>query len=227
MHQLGAGPLLIEHEGKRPDIASSAYVAETAVVCGDVRIGPDSRVLFGAVVTADGGPVEIGSRSIVMENAVIRARERHPVRLGDHVLVGPHAHLNGVTVEDDVFIATGVSAFPGAHLEREVEARINSIIHVNTRVACGTHIPIGWIAVGDPAELFAPDRVDDYWPKLKQLDFPGTLFGIAREDLTMEKLTSIYVELFGRHRDDLLLIDALPKTEQSPANRVAPTPRAP
>jgi carbonic anhydrase/acetyltransferase-like protein (isoleucine patch superfamily) len=197
--------LLIAHEGKRPDVASSAYVAETAVICGDVRVGPDSRVLFGAVITAEGGPVEIGTRCIVMENALIRARERHPVRLGDHVLVGPHAHLNGVIVEDDVFIATGVSAFPGATLERGVEARINSIIHVNTRVPTGTHIPIGWIAVGDPAELFAPDRVEEYWPKLKALDFPRTLFDVAREDLTMEKLTSIYVELFGRHGDDLIL----------------------
>jgi gamma-carbonic anhydrase len=197
-------PLLIEHDGKRPEVASSAYVAPTAVICGDVCIGEESRILFGAVVTADGGPVEIGSRSIVMENALIRGRGSHPVRLGDHVLVGPHAHLNGVTVENDVFIATGVSAFPGARLEREVEARINSIVHVNTRVPAGTHIPIGWIAVGDPAELFAPERVAEYWPKLKDLDFPGTLFAVPREELTMEKLTSIYVGLFGRHKNDKL-----------------------
>jgi gamma-carbonic anhydrase len=197
--------MLLEHGGKRPEVAPSAYVAPNAVVCGDVRIGEDSRILFGAIVTDDGGTVEIGSRCIVMEHAVIRARARHPVRLGDHVLVGPHAHLNGVLIEDDVFIATGVSALPGARLERGVEARINSVIHVNTRVLAATHIPIGWIAVGDPAKLYPPDRYEEYWPHLKQLDFPGTVFGVPREELTMERLTLIYAELFGRHREDILL----------------------
>jgi carbonic anhydrase/acetyltransferase-like protein (isoleucine patch superfamily) len=197
--------LLIEHAGKRPSIADSVYVAPTAVVCGDVRIGADSRVLFGAVIVADDGPVEIGAQCIVMENAVLRGRPRHPLRLGDRVLVGPHAHLNGVTVEDDVFIATGVSAFPGAHIENGSEVRINSVVHVNTRLPAGTTVPIGWIAVGDPAELFEPSRADDYWPKLKALDVPNTLFGVAREELTMGKLTSIYVGLFGEHRDDIVI----------------------
>jgi carbonic anhydrase/acetyltransferase-like protein (isoleucine patch superfamily) len=83
------------------------------VLSGDVTLGEDVRVLFGAVLTAEGGPVEVGERCIVMENAVVRGREGHPVRLGDHVLVGPHAHVNGATIEDDVFLATGVSVFRG------------------------------------------------------------------------------------------------------------------
>jgi carbonic anhydrase/acetyltransferase-like protein (isoleucine patch superfamily) len=118
------------------------------------------------------------------------------------VLVGLHAHLNGVVVDDDVFIATGVSAFPGARIESGSEARINCVIHVNTRLPARTTVPIGWIAVGDPAELFEPSRVDDYWPKLRALDFPTTLFDVPREELTMDRLTSIYVDLFGAHRDD-------------------------
>jgi carbonic anhydrase/acetyltransferase-like protein (isoleucine patch superfamily) len=169
-----------------------------------VRIGDDSRILFGAVVTADGGSVEIGSQCVVMENAVIRGREHHPARLARHVLVGPHAHLNGAEIADDVFIATGVSAFPGARIERRVEARINSIIHVNTRVVEASTIPIGWIAVGDPAQLFSPDRVEEYWPLLKALDFPGTVYGVPRDQLTLEKLTALYAELFGRHRSDAI-----------------------
>ncbi len=199
--------MLIEHGGKSPTVPHSAYIAPTAVVCGDVRIGENARILFGAVVVGDDGPVEIGAQCIVMENAVLRGRPRHPLRLGDRVLVGPHAHLNGVVVEDDVFIATGASAFPGSRVESGSELRINSVVHVNTRLPAGTTVPIGWIAVGDPAELFEPSRVDDYWPKLKALDFPNTLFEVPREELTMEKLTSIYVDLFGRHRDDRIIDD--------------------
>jgi gamma-carbonic anhydrase len=197
--------MLIEHAGTAPRVADSAYVAPTAVICGDVRIGEGSRVLFGAVIVADEGPIEIGANCIVMENAVLRGRPRHPLRLGDCVLVGPHAHLNGVTVDNDVFIATGVSAFPGARIERSSELRINCVVHVNSRVPAGTTIPIGWIAVGDPAELFEPSRLDDYWPKLKALDFPRTLFDVPREQLTMERLTSIYVDLFGRHQGDRVI----------------------
>jgi gamma-carbonic anhydrase len=197
--------VLVEHAGLKPEISPSAYVAPNAIVSGQVSIGPRSRILFGAVITADGGPVEIGSDCIVMEHAIIRGRARYPALVGDRVLIGPHSHLHGVVVESDVFIATGVSAFPGSRLESGAEARINSIVHVNTRVTSGTSIPIGWIAIGDPAELFSPNQYDTYWPRLKALDYPRTVFGTPREDLTMERLTTIYVELFGDHQSDTLI----------------------
>src|SRR5438105_1324698 len=101
--------MLIEHGGRSPQVHPTAYVAPTAVLCGDVRVGAGSRILFGAILTAEGGPVAIGTRCIVMETAVIRGSKRHPVRIGDHVLVGPRAYLSGCTVEDSVFIATGAT----------------------------------------------------------------------------------------------------------------------
>ena len=108
--------MLLEHQGKRPHIHETAYIAPTATVCGDVTIGAESRVLFGVVLVAEGGPVTIGAQCIIMEQAVLRGTARHPVRLGDHVLVGPHAHLSGCTVADSVFVATGASVFNGARL---------------------------------------------------------------------------------------------------------------
>ena len=64
--------MLIEHDGKGPRIDPSAHVAPTAVVCGEVAIGAETSVGFGAVLTAESGPIEIGSRCIVMGNAVPR-----------------------------------------------------------------------------------------------------------------------------------------------------------
>src|SRR6266849_8423140 len=96
--------MLLEHQGKRPRIHATAYIAPTATVCGDVTIGAESRVLFGAVLVAEGGPVAIGGHCIIMEQAVLRGTARHPIRLADHVLVGPHAHLSGCTVEGSVRI---------------------------------------------------------------------------------------------------------------------------
>jgi carbonic anhydrase/acetyltransferase-like protein (isoleucine patch superfamily) len=197
--------VLIEHEGARPSVAESAYVAPNAVLCGDVRVGEEARILFGAILTAEGGSVEVGARSIVMENALVRGRGGHPVRLGAHVLVGPHAHVNGATIEDEVFLATGVSVFPGASVGHGSEVRINGVVHVNSRLAPGTTVPIGWIAVGDPAELFSPERHEELWEIQESLDFPGTVFGLPREQATMERVASRYAESFGRHRGDRVL----------------------
>jgi carbonic anhydrase/acetyltransferase-like protein (isoleucine patch superfamily) len=52
--------MLIEHRGRAPRVDPSAYVAPNAVLCGDVRVGPDARILFGAVVTAEDGTVALG-----------------------------------------------------------------------------------------------------------------------------------------------------------------------
>ena len=189
----------------RPSVAASAYVAPTAVLCGDVRVGEDVRILFGAVVTAEGGAVELGDGTIVMENAVVRGRESHPVSIGRHVLIGPHAHVNGARLEHDVFIATGASVFPGAHVGAGSEVRINAVVHVNSVLPERSVVPIGWIAAGDPAQLFAPQAHDELWPVQMGLDFPGTVFGIAREELTMAKVSAHYAELFGSHRDDRVI----------------------
>src|SRR5215813_10929864 len=101
--------MIVAHRGRTSVVHESAYVAPTAVLCGDVVVGPDARVLFGAVVTGEDGRVEIGARCVVMENALVRARAGHPVVLGDDVLVGPHAHGNGAIVGEGSFLATGSS----------------------------------------------------------------------------------------------------------------------
>jgi carbonic anhydrase/acetyltransferase-like protein (isoleucine patch superfamily) len=115
-----------------------------------------------------------------MEHALLRGRTNHPLTVGDAVLVGPHTHLNGTTVEDEVFVATGASLFPGSVAGAGAELRIGSVLHVNSRLDPGTVVPIGWIAAGDPAELFPPDRHDDLWRVQEPLDFPGTVYGVPR-----------------------------------------------
>jgi gamma-carbonic anhydrase len=161
-------------------IHETASVASSAVVSGDVTLGPGSRVLHGAVLTGDLGPVLVGSDVVVMEHALIRGRPDHPVQVGDAVLVGPHTHLNGTTVEDEVFVATGVSMFPGSRAGAGCELRVNSVLHVNSILPAGTVVPIGWVAAGDPAQLFPPDRHEELWAVQEPLDFPGTVYGVPR-----------------------------------------------
>ena len=84
-------------------MAPDAWIAPTAVLSGQVRVGSGSCVLHGAVLTDDGGPVEVGANCVIMEHAVVRGTPRHPVRIGDHVLAGPHCYLTGCTISDEVF----------------------------------------------------------------------------------------------------------------------------
>lgn len=202
--------MLIEHQGKRPRIHKSAYIAPTATVCGEVAVGEDCRILFGAVIVADGGPVEIGRRCIIMENAVIRGTRRHPVRIGDSVLVGPRAYLTGCTVEEDVFLATGATIFNGAHVGRRAEVRINGVVHLKTAVPSDAVVPIGWIAVGDPAEILPPNEHERIWALQEPLNFPRTVFGLERagpNETIMPEMTRRYARALERHRQDVILED--------------------
>jgi len=200
----------IEHRGKRPLVDPSAWVAPTAILSGAVTIGPHSRVLHGAVLTAAGGPVVLGEHCIVMETAVVRGSKRHPVKIGDYVLIGPRAYLSGCSVEDCAFIATGAAIFNGAVIGARAEVRVNATVHVNSHLAADATVPIGWIAVGRPARLFPPSAHEELWPIQKALDFPGTVFGLARPQAggtIMPELTRRYAKALLAHREDKVIED--------------------
>jgi carbonic anhydrase/acetyltransferase-like protein (isoleucine patch superfamily) len=200
--------MLVEHLGQRPAIDASAHIAPTAVVAGDVTIGPGTCIGFGAVVTAEGGPIAIGAHVIVRENAVIRATAIHPVVIGDHVLVGPGSYLVGCTVGDKVFLATRATIFHDATIGAGAEVRVNGTVHVNSRLDAGAMVPIGWVAVGDPAQILPPGRHDEIWAIQEPLNFPKTAFGVDRAapgETNMAEITQKMAEVLGRHRDDRIL----------------------
>lgn len=200
--------MLIEHQGKRPRIHKSAYVAPTATICGDVTVGEECRVLFGAVIVAEGGPVVIGRQCVVMENAVIRGTRQHPALIGDHVLVGPRASLTGCTVDDDVFLATGATIFNGARIGARAEVRINGVVHLKTVLPPDALVPIGWIAVGDPAQILPPAEHERIWAIQQPLNFPREVWGVERSPegaSIMPQIMSRYTRALGRHRDDTIL----------------------
>lgn len=200
--------MLLDHQGKQPHIHESTYIAPTATVCGDVTIGENCRILFGAVIVAEGGVVEIGRQCVIMENAVIRGTRRHPVQIGDQVLVGPRAYLTGCRVEDNVFLATGATLFNGARIGTRSEVRINGVVHLKTVLLPDTVVPIGWIAVGDPAEILPPAEHERIWAIQEQLDFPKEVFGLERAALgetIMPEMMRRYARALDRHREDVRL----------------------
>jgi carbonic anhydrase/acetyltransferase-like protein (isoleucine patch superfamily) len=202
--------MIVRHDNKEPQIAPSARVAPNAVICGDVTIGENSSVGFGCVMTAESGPIRIGTNCVIMDTAVLRGVRRGPLTLGDNVLVGPRASLTGCTLEDDVFLATGATVFNGALIGSRSEVRVNGVVHLKTVLPPDSTIPIGWIAVGDPAEILPPNEHGRIWALQEPLDFPRFVFGVDRPPAGQSMMPEVmprYARRLRGHNDDSLLAD--------------------
>jgi carbonic anhydrase/acetyltransferase-like protein (isoleucine patch superfamily) len=112
--------MIFSSSTKKPKIHSTAHVAPTATISGDVTIGPGCAILHGAVVTAEGAPISIGAETIVMENAVVKSSGgsalQHPVTIGDRCIIGPHAFVSGATLANGVYVSSGARVYNGVKL---------------------------------------------------------------------------------------------------------------
>src|SRR6202050_2747925 len=206
---VGRGAMFVEHRLKIPQVSESAYIAPTAVLAGDVTVGAHSRVLFGAVITAEGGPVEIGADCVIMENPVIRGVPGQEARGGDAALIGPHAHLTGCVIEGGSRIGTGAVVFNGSRIEAGAEVEFNAVVFVNTVVPSGVAVPMGWFAGGQPAGLSAPGGWDRIRDLMGPLDYPGTVFGVAASDTgtPMSDVARRYARGLALHHRDRIVPD--------------------
>lgn len=199
--------MIIQHAGKGPAIDSSASVAPDATICGDVVIAAGARILHGArLIGEQGGRITIGRNCIVMENAVVRASPKHPCAIGDHCLVGPNAHIVGALLESEVFVATAAAVFHGARLGRGAEVRVHATVHLRTVLPPGSTVPMGWVAVGDPAQILPPNRHEEIWAVQKPLNFPEWVYGFPRDtpDL-MRAITERLSRELHAHADDIVI----------------------
>jgi carbonic anhydrase/acetyltransferase-like protein (isoleucine patch superfamily) len=202
--------VLVEHRGHRPQIDPTAWIAPNAVLSGYVVLGPGVRVLYGAVLTAEGDrPLTVGRNCVIMEHAVLRAAGRWPLELGDHVLVGPHAHLSGCVVGPGSFIATGAMVFNGARLGAACVVALGGKVHIETELADSTFVPIGFIAIGRPGRLHAPEQAPAVHEELNRIGFLPHVFGVdpagrPRLEVMTEALTR-YARALGAHRDDRIV----------------------
>ena len=193
--------MLIAHRGIGPRVDQSTYVAPTAVICGDVTIGADCRIMFGAVIVAEAAPIAIGSRTVIMENAVVRSWPGRPVTIGDNIMVGPGANINSAEVANDVFIATGATIFPGATVGERAIVRANAVVHIDSELPARRVVPEGWTAIGRPAEVVPPGPDERMLFSLYGINFTEAVFGEGRAEVGMQNCTA----LFAAHLADELL----------------------
>ena len=206
-----SGPMTIRHLGREPSIHPQAYVAPSAVISGQVSIGAGSCIMHGAVLAAEGGPVQIGAGCVIMEHAVLRGTARHPLLIGDHVLAGPHTQLTGATVTDEVFIAAGAMVCNGAHLGRAAAVGAGAVVHLGAIVAPRARIPVGWVAVGDPARIYPPGEAEAIGAGLAETgwSFLPLAFGIddagGRREQLRAALGRYTAALARHHRQDQII----------------------
>ncbi|MEM1184375.1 MAG: gamma carbonic anhydrase family protein [Planctomycetota bacterium] len=197
--------MLIEHEGKKPRVHPTAFVAPNAVLCGNVVVGPGSRVMHGAQLIAEGRRIILGERCVVLQNAVLRSTARHPLVLGDGVLVGPQAHLVGCVVDRESACATSATVLHGAVIGEQSEVRVDGVVHANTRLPARSMVPIGWVAVGNPAEILAPSEHESIWRVQRSLDFPTAAYGLERSEATGGRIACYMSCTLEQHTQDTVL----------------------
>ncbi len=208
--------MIIEHQGKRPTIDPSAYIAPNAVISGDVTIGPNSRILYGAVITAEGAPVKIGQGVVVMENAVVRgaggSTRNFPCILEDYVLVGPNAYVCGATLEYRSFVASGSTVFNGSVIGRNAAVSLGAIVHIQTYLPPETLVPIQHIVIGNPCKLFAPNQAHEVIDELMRRNFREYVFDLREEEVLAQR----YGNSLAAHLKDqtLSLADVLVNVEK-------------
>lgn len=139
--------MLKPFKGKRPVVAESAYIEESAKVIGDVTIGGDSSVWFNAVVRGDVNHIRIGARSNIQDGSIVHVTHKtHATLIGDDVTIGHSVTVHGCTIKSRALIGMGAVILDGAVVESDC------VIAAGALVAEGVVIPSGWLAMGLPAK---------------------------------------------------------------------------
>ena len=140
--------MIREYQGVAPQIDPSAFIAETAVVIGDVHIGEQSSVWYGAVLRGDCFYIRIGNRTNIQDNAVIHVSNgTHATILEDDVTIGHGAMLHGCYVERGALVGIGAIVLDGARIGAY------SLVAAGALVTPGTQIPPRSLVMGRPATV--------------------------------------------------------------------------
>lgn len=139
--------MIKSYKGITPKIAPTAFVAENALVIGDVTIGDDSGIWFNCVVRGDINFIRIGKRTNIQDGSILHVNPaKYPLVVGDAITVGHRVILHGCTIKDGCLIGIGSIVLDGAVVGEE------SIVGAGAVVAEGTVIPPRTLAIGIPAK---------------------------------------------------------------------------
>ena len=136
----------------KPEIHDSSFVAKTAVIIGNVKIGKNCGIFPCAVIRGDENSIEIGDGSNVQDCCVIHCDLNHNVKIGKNVTIGHCAMIHGATIEDDCLIGINSTILNGAKIGK------GSIIGANALVREYMDIPENSLVIGIPGKVIKQDK---------------------------------------------------------------------
>ena len=139
--------MIYELDGIRPQIDPTAWIAPTAVLTGNVIVGPAATIWFGAALRGDNEPIIVGAASNVQENAVLHTDMGYPLTIGADCTIGHKAMLHGCTIEPGSLIGMGATLLNGAKIGA------GSLVGASALVTEGKEIPPGSLVMGAPAKV--------------------------------------------------------------------------
>ena len=144
-------------DGVAPQVAASAWVADSAQVIGDVVLGEGASVWFGNVVRGDDDRITIGAGTNVQDASVLHADIGKPLTIGENVTVGHQVMLHGCTIGDESLIGIGAVVLNGARIGR------NCLVGAGSLVTEGKEFPDGSMILGSPARVvrqLSPEQIE-------------------------------------------------------------------
>lgn len=132
---------------KQPKLGKSVYIAKTASILGDVKLGDHSSVWYGAVLRGDINRIVVGHHSNIQDNAVLHLADDYACILGNYVTVGHSAIVHACKIGDEVLIGMGAIILDGAVIGKQ------SLIGAKALVTQGMKIPPGSLVLGAPAKV--------------------------------------------------------------------------
>lgn len=138
---------MIPYKGKMPKVAEDVFVAEGAILIGDVTVGSGSSIWYNTVIRGDIEPVTIGRDCNIQDNTTIHVAPGYPAVICDRVSVGHNAVIHGCTVEDDALIAIHASVLTGA------KVGAGSMVGAGAVVGENKTVPPRSLALGVPAKV--------------------------------------------------------------------------
>jgi len=142
---------IYELNGVKPMLGRDVFVADSAAVIGDVHLGDEAGVWFGAVLRGDYYPIRVGARTNVQDNTVVHiTADRAATTIGTDVTIGHSAVIHGCTIGDRCLIGMGSIVLDGAVVGDE------SFVAAGSLVSPGTVIPPRSFVLGRPARVKRP-----------------------------------------------------------------------
>ena len=133
--------------GHTPKFGKNCFLADNAAIIGDVEMGNDCSIWFGAVLRGDVHSIRIGNKVNIQDNATIHPTyKKSPTNIGNNVSIAHNAVIHGCTIKDNVLIGMGAIVLDDAVVES------NTIVAAGSVVTKGTVVESGWVYAGTPAK---------------------------------------------------------------------------